>query len=470
MRRALALLLLGLLPACGGAAAEDGTDTADLTSSDSAIVTLAGSAQKTLYVSLDAKQSTKVGDALAAAVARGVLVRGLLVDGDHDATWTMQQHLESCGVDLDVVSSSPATGVVAIGDGTALLAGAGKVTKETDAAKVAALAKKFDDALAVGDVPRAGALVASDTVKVLPMPPESGDARLAEILAAAKTSIDLSIYQLEERRMIAALVAAAGRGVKVRVMLEPKTVGAANFDGVSRELTAGGVDLHPTPPSFDAHHNVDHAKFCVVDDKELLFATGNMVRSGLGGVSLGPYQNRDFWVEDGRPAQVKAAKAVFEADLARSSTSGLDTSALVLTPDNADDAITQLVDGASQRLLVYNQSLEDDALIARLVAAKKRGVDVHVLLGFQPPFGGQPSKNDAALATLKDARITAQYLKAHYLHGKAIVADQKVYIGSQNFTNGGLHTNRELGEILDDAGAVRAVADAFAKDEAAPGL
>ena len=206
----------------------------------------------------------------------------------------------------------------------------------------------------------------------------------------------------------------------------------------------------------------------MIDDKELLFGTGNMVRSGLGGVTLGPYQNRDFWIEDGRAASVSAARALFDADLARKSTTGLDMSALVLTPDNADQKIGALIDGAQHRLFVYNQSLSDDDFTGRIVRAKQRGVDVHVLLGYQPGFGSSPPANDPALAKLTAAGATAQYLKSHYLHGKAIVADDRAYLGSQNFTNGGLQVNREVGEIFDDADVVKTLAATFAKDEASP--
>jgi len=303
-------------------------------------------------------------------------------------------------------------------------------------------------------------------VKLLPMP-DSGNDRLAELFATAQHSIDLSIYELQERRMVTSLVAAAARGVAVRVMLEPRTVGAANFTPMSKELAAAGVKVTATPPAFDSHHNVDHAKFCLVDDKELVFGTGNMVKSSIGGVTLAPYQLRDFWIEDGRKASISAARALFDADVAHTDTTRLDMSALVLSPDNADAKITALVDGATHRLFVYNQSLSDADLIGRLVKAKARGVDVHVLLGYQPGFGGGAPAGDATLAQLKAGGVTAAYLKAHYLHAKAIVADDQAYLGSQNFTNGGLRTNRELGEIFDDADLVQTLVTTFQKDESA---
>jgi phosphatidylserine/phosphatidylglycerophosphate/cardiolipin synthase-like enzyme len=186
----------------------------------------------------------------------------------------------------------------------------------------------------------------------------------------------------------------------------------------------------------------------------------------LGGVTLGAYANRDFWIEDGRAASVAAAQALFDADLARRSTSGSDLSALVVTPDNADDAIAGLIDGATTRLFVYNQTLVDQDLENRLVAAKRRGVEVHVLLGYQPPAAGASSPNDPAISTLTAAGIAAQYLTTHYLHAKAIVADDRVYLGSQNFSSGGLRNNREVGEILSDRSVVSTVASTFTRDEA----
>lgn len=466
-RNASLLLILAFAAACSGASTDGASaEEADLTATDTAVADLAGQATHALTVTVSAKTSSKVSDAMVAAAARGVVTRAIVVDGSFDATWTLQQHLESSGVDTDVRTTSPAPPVLAIADGTALVKNGAKLTRETGGDAVGGFSKKFDDALRPGGPARPGAFIGAGKVKILPMP-DSGDDRLAELLATAQHTIDLSIYQLQERRMVGALVAAAARGVTVRVMLEPRTVCAKNFDAMSSELTAGGVKVLATPPAFDSHRNVDHAKFCLVDDKELVFGTGNMVKSSMGGVSLAPYQLRDFWIEDGRKASIDAARALFDADIARRDTTSLDMSALVLSPDNADAQIVALVDGATRRLFVYNQSLNDADLIARLLKAKTRGVDVHVLLGFQPGFGGAPPANDPTIAQLKAGGVTAGYLKTHYLHGKAIVADDHAYVGSQNFTSGGLHNNRELGEIFDDADLVKTLATTFQKDEAA---
>lgn len=442
---------------------DEGQDA--LTANDQAMIDLVATAKKTVYANVDGRAPKELAAALIAAAKRGVEVHVLVTIHSHDTTWLLQQRLESSGVDNDVRTSSPVKGVLVVADATALVPkGTGTAivkTVRTVSGFTAKFAAEFSSTH-----PKAGTLLTSGVV-VHPMP-ESGHDRILQVLDAAKSTIDVEIYQLQERDVIGALKSASARGVKVRVMLEPRTVGSQNFDAVAAELKSAQIAVQTTPKAFDSNHNVDHAKLCIVDGKELLFGTGNWVRSGLGGVTEGPYQNRDFWVEDARAASVKSAQALFTADWAEKTSASIDFGDTVVTPDNAVESITGLVDGAKKRLLVYNQSLDDADLVARLVAAKKRGVDVQVLLGYQPSFGA-PSKTATSLKTLQSARIRASFLKSHYLHGKAIVADDRAYVGSQNFTNGGLRTNREFGEILADAAAVKLVAATFAADMANPG-
>ena len=450
--RASGVLLLGLLAACAVQADEASSTEDDLSTTDTATVGMVQGSQRVVWANLASTAPKAVSDSLVAAAKRGVDVHVILTAGSHDPTWLLQQHLESNGVDVDVRATALA-GVSVVADDKALVSA--KVVPAGN------LASKFLASM-MGADPKPGALLASG-VRVWPMPESSRD-RVVQIFDAARASIDLEVYQLQERRVVRSLEDAARRGVKVRVMLEPKTVGAQNYQAMTNELTGAGITVRATPVAFDSSHNVDHAKFAVIDGKELVFGTGNLVRSGLGGVTSTEYDNRDFWVEDARATNVSEARSLFEADWAQQPTKSVDLSQLVVTPDNANARITGLVDGAKKRLTVYNQSLKDDDLVQRLIDAKKRGVVVRVLLGYQPPFGGNPPDNQGALDRLTAAGIEAGYLKLHYLHAKAIVADDQVFLGSQNFTNGGMLNNRELGEILSDATAVALVQQTFESD------
>jgi phosphatidylserine/phosphatidylglycerophosphate/cardiolipin synthase-like enzyme len=460
------LLLLSAAVALAGCGADPGSDPSTdsdelVAASEPAMIALGAASQHSLYVRLSSKPSKALTDALIAAAKRGVDTHALLPGtGSFDATWMLQQHLESSGVDVDVRDDKPLEEVLVVSDAVALVPAAA-ATKQISGAAAKKVAKHFADVLGA-PAARAGALAAANTVTVHPMP-ESSRERIVAVFGAARRTIDLEIYQLQDRVVVQALAAAAARHVKVRVMLEPRTVGAENYKAVSKELAAAGVTVQVTPPAFDSSHNVDHAKFAVIDDAELLFGTGNLVRSGLGGVTEQAFDNRDFWVEDTRPASLSSARALFDADWERRATKAADFDGFVLTPDNANDKIEALIASATHTLLVYNQSLDDDAIVAALIAAKGRGATVRVLLGYQPGFGGPP-KNQAPIDKLVAAGIEASFLKKHYLHAKAVVADGRVYIGSQNFTNGGLRNNRELGQIFDDRAAVAKVTATFEAD------
>lgn len=309
-----------------------------------------------------------------------------------------------------------------------------------------------------------------------PPPPPAGGVKLYEMpdatstpildaINGAKKSVDLSIYLMTDQKVIDTLKAAAGRGVKVRVMIEPNPVGStgtSNFTQLQQELTAAGCQVEPTPPQFDSHNNVDHAKFMVVDGAETLLGTGNLVNSSLEA----PTGDRDFWLDDTRAETVSEAETLFNDDSLRQNTTGVTFKNLVVTPDNASARMLGFIDSAKAKLLVYNQELQDPDVIQHLIAAKQRGVDVQVLAA-APRASGNPDKNAAGIQQLKAAGIDAREMSSHYLHAKAMVADNQAFVGSQNFSADGLTANRELGEIVDDPQVVAQLTQDFMDDKAA---
>jgi phosphatidylserine/phosphatidylglycerophosphate/cardiolipin synthase-like enzyme len=301
--------------------------------------------------------------------------------------------------------------------------------------------------------------------------PDSTSKPIVDAINSASKTIDLEVYQLTDVGVTEALKAAAKRGVQVRVMLEPKPVGEFNnYAEKAADLQSAGVQVKETPPEFNTNNNVDHAKFMIIDGRDMLFGTGNLTKGGLGEGAKPEWNNIDFWVEDTRAAAVKEGAQLFERDWNRQSTSDINFKYLVLTPDNANSRIGEMIDGAKERLYVYNQSLSDQAIIDKLISAKQRGVDVHVLLGRREPSPDNPNQvepNKRALDLLQAAGVQANYMNRNYLHAKGIVADNKTFIGSQNFTGGGLIRNREVGQIFDDPKLAEQLAQSFLGDEVA---
>jgi phosphatidylserine/phosphatidylglycerophosphate/cardiolipin synthase-like enzyme len=437
-----------------------------ISSTQTAVLSFIDSAQQRLYVQLPRLTDKTMLSHLRSAAARGVDVHAYLVvrSAAHPTTVLAAEQLEAAGVDVMTERTTRLPGFYAIADSKMLTSTTGSTTSSsTTVSKNATL---FESVIAE-DVSQAPPALGSDGTALMLMP-DSHAGPIVALMNGAKSSIDLEIYQLQSPAAVAALVAAQQRGVAVRVMLEPKTVGAQNYKMVSPVLEHAGIAVRTTPPTFDSSHNVDHAKFMVIDGHELVFGSGNMVRSGLGGNPAGEFDNRDFWIRDTRSASVAEAQRLFEADWNHTSTTSDTYRSLVLTPDNADAAILAVIDHAKTHLYLYNQSLNDATLLSHLAEAKQRGVDVHVLLGMQPGFGGAPPANQPAIDELTAAGIPAAFYTAHYLHGKVIVVDDEAFVGSQNFTSGGLIHNREVGEVLTSSTIVNALAQQFLADEAKP--
>src|SRR5205823_1635696 len=164
-----------------------------------------------------------------------------------------------------------------------------------------------------------------------------------------------------------------------------------------------------------------------------------------------------FWVEDTQAESLSEAGKLFDADWNRQPTTGVTFKNLVVTPDDDEPDIFAVMDAAKAggHLKVYNQSLSDKDTVQKLLDAKKRGVNVQVLLGAFQDKPGLPPSNDKAVKTLRAAGVDVKYLTSSYLHAKAVVTDDTAFLGSQNFTGGGLVRNREVGEIFKQAALVK---------------
>jgi phosphatidylserine/phosphatidylglycerophosphate/cardiolipin synthase-like enzyme len=481
-KRFLACVLALSFSACGGATPDssgDGSDPgvglgdpgdkADSVQSGLLSTKVVNAANTRIYAKLTKVPNSSLSSLLVAAAKRGVDVEIYLVQEKpaNAATVLGAQHLEASGVHLIADREDRSGGYDAVVDNQLrTVKSSGSISTSSSKTKLENAVNAFHAVL-----DREPALTTrkmkSGSLRMRVMPDDTGS-EILELIAGASSSIDLEIYQVEDPAVTQALVAAAGRGVQVRVMLEPKTVGARNYDAEAATLEAGGVQVQPTPPAFDSHGNVDHAKFMLIDGKGLAYGTGNLVCSGQGANPAEEFDNRDYWIEDSRATSVAEAQKLFDADWARQDSSGISFQNLVVTPDNADAAVLSVIDGAKTKLYVENQSLNDATILEHLVAAKKRGVDVHVLLGLQPGYGGQPPANQAAIDQLTAAKIPAAFFSRHYLHAKIVLADSEAFVGSQNFTSGGLIKNRELGGIISSSTLLKALEQTFLGDELAP--
>ena len=257
------------------------------------------------------------------------------------------------------------------------------------------------------------------------------EARILELLGRATRSIDITIYQFTSRPIRAALEAAVGRGVHVRVILDraqPENIALANT------LISAGIEAHQSSRAFV----FTHQKTITIDEELTLVFSGNLeTRSFATSRNYGAI-DRDF--ED-----VRDFDTLFEADWIDAPVT-LGCTRLVYSPVTSRSRVLDLLKSAQRNIDVEAMYVTDPAVIAELLAAQRRGVAVRVL--FNDPRFGIGNSGQAARA-LTEAGATVRRLPALFIHAKVIMVDRAfVFLGSENFSTNSLDRNREAGLVL----------------------
>ncbi|MDB4946541.1 MAG: phospholipase [Labilithrix sp.] len=292
----------------------------------------------------------------------------------------------------------------------------------------------------------------STNVTIQTEPGDSGKAVHAAI-AAAKSSVHMTIYLLTDTSVMNTLgqLKAAGKDVKVVLNKTFPPDGGDNTNAFNK-LTQLGVPVVYASSAY----TFTHAKSVVIDSAKVLVMTMNLTQNN---------SNREFIATDGDPADVAAAEQLFAADFAGAAVS-ID-SKLIVSPQRAQpkDPRTRLGDlmaSAKTSLDVEVQALSDTSITGAIVAAHKRGVAVRVVVSGDP---GQSDGEVNAVSDLKAAGVPLRGVLTPYIHSKVVVVDgTKVFVGSQNFTVTALTQNREIGVVTDNAVEAKKVDDVIAGD------
>ncbi len=306
------------------------------------------------------------------------------------------------------------------------------------------------------DTPAAagGASPSGGSLQVL-TEPGAGIGPIYRLITGARSSVDLTMYELNDPTAEADLAADAARGVDVRVILDQHLERAANSAAYSY-LAARGVHVRWGPAGTTFHQ-----KTLTVDGATSVVMTLNLVAEDYS-------DTRDFAVVDTSPADVAAIVATFDADFSGAGITPPDGADLVWSPTNAQSSVLSIINGAARTLAVEDEEMDDPAVTSALAAAARRGVDVEVTMTADAEW-------DSAFTQLADAgvhvRLYPDDSSALYIHAKAIVADaglpgQQVLVGSQNFSVASLDYNRELGIRTRDAAVVAAIGSTLASDYA----
>jgi len=287
--------------------------------------------------------------------------------------------------------------------------------------------------------------------------PFSGRTAVLNLINNARTSINLTIYEIEDPPTISALIAAAQRGVTVRVIYNLYSFRGRDPNAkYIQELQNAGVQTQAASRQFE----VTHEKTITADGTSAVIMTFNLVPNYFSGT-------RDFGIVTLNAAEVAEIDAVFNADW-NGEQADPTLPELVWSPENSREKILGVINGATKTLEVYGEETEDPECMQALIAAAQRGVAVRFITAVLSGRGGQDG-NAAERQVLNDNGVQAKALNNPYIHAKVILADYgtpnaRVFIGSENFSKTSLDRNRELGIILNNPPLMDSIEGTFNSD------
>ncbi|ARP70788.1 cardiolipin synthase [Streptomyces pluripotens] len=274
----------------------------------------------------------------------------------------------------------------------------------------------------------------------------NGQTTVYDFINSATSTLDMTMYELEDTTAVDNLVALQDKGVTVRVVLDRRHKSANN--SAYTALKNAGVGVVWSSSRFV----YTHQKTITVDGTKSLIMTGNLTAQYYT-------TSRDYGVFTDDTRDVASIEKVFNADYDDTPITPTDGDHLLWSPTDSRDRLVSLIDSATTTLDVEELELSDSAVVDAIVARAEAGVTVRVVLEHPSSYSSEVSAIEAAGGTV----VGYSDYYGFYIHAKAMVADyglstQAVEAGSINISSNSLDNNRELGIVLKGTGVAEPVA------------
>jgi cardiolipin synthase len=283
--------------------------------------------------------------------------------------------------------------------------------------------------------------------------PDDSVQPILDAINGAKKSLRIKMFIFTDPTLLDAVIAAHRRGVKVRIMLNPKRRNGVSENDESRsKLEAAGIEVRDSNPAFD----LTHEKSMVVDDTTAFVKSLNWQTKNLT-------STRDYAIITRHAHEVEEIINGFEADWSRQDFA---SKHLIWCRGNGRERIVQFINQAKHSLWLQNERYQDQMIIECLVRARERGVKVHVMA--RPAHTLKKDKlieGVGGLRILSDIGIKVRKLKGLKLHAKMLLADgERAIIGSINLAPGSFDSRRELAIEVDDKHIVDRLQEVVKRD------
>ncbi len=280
----------------------------------------------------------------------------------------------------------------------------------------------------------------------------SSQPTIYDFINSATSSLDMTMYELQDTTAVNDLIARKQAGVNVRVILDQKETNTNT--SAFNALQSAGVGVVYSSTAFV----YTHQKTITVDGTKSLILTGNLTSKYYS-------TSRDYGIFDTDANDVSAIETVFNADYPHTSVTPSDGDDLLWSPTSATSKLVGVINGATKTLDVEEEEFSDPTVVNAITAAAQRGVTVRVAVEDPGDYTSEVTQIKNAGGSVSGYSSSTGF----YIHAKAIVADyglssMKVEAGSMNITTNSLTNNRELGIILTDTGVASVIESSFDSD------
>jgi len=278
--------------------------------------------------------------------------------------------------------------------------------------------------------------------------PYHGDQSVLTEIKSAKHSLQITMYGFTDKKIAAALIQQYRQGVNVQLLIEHDPYKASEENvRIIKQLKHAGIVVHYTAAAF----LLTHQKTILIDQQRAMILTGNFTYSGF-------YHQRNFIAITDDVNIVKALKQLFEADWNQRHYLFSKNTALILSPENSAQALSEFITNSHKTLEIYALELTDKRIINTLLNQK---VKIKIITS---RFTKIYNKN-----SLCRHHIEIHQLKNIDQHAKALLRDYRennalAYVGSANLSYPSLSKNREVGIFFSDKKTLSKLNATFEKD------
>ena len=324
--------------------------------------------------------------------------------------------------------------------------------------------------------------------------PESNGEEILAHIQDAKESIRISIYTFDNKDVASAIKFALDNGVKVQMLMEGSPAGGIDSDEI-RVLTSlwkSGAEIKfiCSTDSYKRYQYV-HSKYAIIDDDITIITSENWTDSAFSG-------NRGWGTVIRNEECASYLKRIFDSDFTDKGDlddfrdmyptsipyalkqyvpidhgfkSYIADVSPVICPDYSFKTLKRFILSTTER--IYSQQLNvqfgwtesDDNPLQWMRELGSKGIDTRLLVDvtYDSPYDKE-YEDGYGLYTMYqyDPDIDLRYFVSDIpglMHNKGMIVDDKVWIGSMNWTDNSIRSNREMSVIIHS----KEVSDMFAE-------